>query len=93
MILTHTYTMDPEKLREYLETHCVLDSATGRCVHRVLGKTYRHGSLPVHLYASTDDVDRILELATVRVYIDLMKYPPRTAQNILSKETAGRLAP
>jgi dTDP-4-amino-4,6-dideoxygalactose transaminase len=59
---TRTYTMDPEKLRAYLETECVLDSATGRYVHRVLGKPVT-AVIPVHLYGQTADMDPILELA------------------------------
>lgn len=57
-----TYTMDPEKLRAYLETECVLDAATGRYVHRVLGKPVT-AVIPVHLYGQTADMDPILGLA------------------------------
>src|SRR5271169_2911522 len=33
-----TFLMDPEKLREYLESLCVQDKATGRYIHKTLGK-------------------------------------------------------
>src|SRR5258708_3439220 len=33
-----TFTMDPAKLREYLETRCALDQRTGQYVHKTLGK-------------------------------------------------------
>ncbi len=57
-----TYTMDPLKLRQYLETKCELDSRTGRYIHRTLAKPVT-AVIPVHLYGQTADMDPILELA------------------------------
>ncbi len=57
-----TYTMDPEKLREYLENHCEFDSATGKLIEKA-SKRVVSAVVPVHLYGQTADMDPILDLA------------------------------
>jgi len=57
-----TFTMDPEKLRQYLETGCARDAETGRYIDKKLGKPVT-AVMPVHLYGQMADMDPILELA------------------------------
>lgn len=58
----NTYTMDPQKLRAFLETACVLDVTTGRYIHKKLGKPVT-AVVPVHLYGQMADMDPIMDLA------------------------------
>ena len=57
-----TYTMDPEKLREYLETRCFFDRERGKLIEHTSQRVVR-AIVPVHLYGQTADMDPILSLA------------------------------
>jgi len=57
-----TLNLDPERLRHYLETQCLLDRATGQYVHKVSGRTVT-AIVPVHLYGQMADMDAITEIA------------------------------
>lgn len=56
-----TYNLDPEKLREYLETQCTV-SDDGKLVSK-RSKRPVTAIVPVHLYGQMADMDAILELA------------------------------
>ena len=58
----HTYTMDPVKLAEYLETRCTRGAGARGLVSTRTGSPVT-AVVPVHLYGQMADMDPILELA------------------------------
>jgi dTDP-4-amino-4,6-dideoxygalactose transaminase len=58
----NTHNMDPERLREFLETKCDIDNASGRPVTKA-GKRMVTSVIPVHLFGQPADMDSLLKLA------------------------------
>jgi dTDP-4-amino-4,6-dideoxygalactose transaminase len=57
-----TCTMDPARLREFLEIECSTRPGSGETVHGASGRRVS-AVLPVHLYGQTADMDEIREVA------------------------------
>ena len=87
-----TYTMDPDKLREYLEQRCEVDGRTGGLVERA-SKRRVVGIVPVHLYGQTADMDPIMELAAkYQLFVIEDACQAHGAEYFSKKENAWRRA-
>ena len=87
-----TYTMDPEKLGEYLEGRCELKPETGELIERA-SKRRVVGIVPVHLYGQTADMDPILELAEkYKLFVIEDACQAHGAQYFSKKDNSWKLA-
>ena len=87
-----TYTMDPDKLRQYLEQRCEVDGKTGGLVERA-SKHRVVGIVPVHLYGQTADMDPIMELAAkYQLFVIEDACQAHGAEYFSKKENAWRRA-
>ena len=66
-----TYNMDPDKLRELVETICDVDQAMGKPVDRKRGVTIQ-AIIPIHLYGQCADMDPLME-TTQRAHLDIVE--------------------
>lgn len=57
-----TFNIDPERLREYLETRCTKHAETGRFLRRSTGRPVS-AVIPVHLCGKMAEMDAILAIA------------------------------
>src|SRR5258708_30518330 len=87
-----TYTMDPAKLREYLETHCEVSAKSGEVIERA-SKRRVVGIVPVHLNGQTADMDPILEMAEKHnLFVIEDACQAHGAQYFSKKDNAWKLA-
>ncbi|MDG5816869.1 DegT/DnrJ/EryC1/StrS family aminotransferase [Chitinispirillales bacterium ANBcel5] len=57
-----TGCMAPDKLRDYLETHCYIDMHQGVTINKITDKPVK-AVIPVHLFGQVADMDPIMDLA------------------------------
>ena len=57
-----TYTMDPQKLREFIEQKCDFNQPTNQLINQLTKRSVK-AVIPVHIFGQTADMDSIMTIA------------------------------
>ena len=57
-----TYTMDPERLKEFFEQNCKFNQSTNQLINQSTNRSVK-AVIPVHLFGQIADMDPIMEVA------------------------------